>query len=307
MKKKKVILICGALLFYLILLCVSHYEKSNMNIDNGYYLNVYTDINSKLNEENGTIEINSGKDLMYAEIENIGKKRQFALKVYLDYKEVGFYIDKEEYLTYIIDASDGYREIIPFTLNMDIDFKKNHKLTVILISGSDIHANIIDDAVTNNYSLALNFNLICNKNMPMIQDDNNRTTTIHLEENNFQGILLNTRGMLHNSNKLPDKEMVVNTSSKVRLDYRIGSYDNVQEYLILLCVGWESVLIDGNEYKIIELNKPGIAFGELSFIAPENSGEYEVTAWIIPNPFKYNTDDFTPLDSSYRFTLKVVK
>ena len=48
-------------------------EMNYLQIDNGYYFNVFTDDVKKINEEEGIIKISSLNDPLYAEIENAGK------------------------------------------------------------------------------------------------------------------------------------------------------------------------------------------------------------------------------------------
>lgn len=68
---------------------VIYQEAENLKIENGYYLDLYTNGNENI-ERNGLIEFDNNTTLN-AVVKNIGKERNFMIKLYLNYEEISFF------------------------------------------------------------------------------------------------------------------------------------------------------------------------------------------------------------------------
>ena len=282
-------------------------EMNYLQIDNGYYFNVFTDDVKKINEEEGIIKISSLNDPLYAEIENAGKYREFVLKVYVDYEEVTIKINGQSYNSFYFSLNDKSLKQISFFLPNDIDESKRHKLTVFLISGANINAGNLSENLTNSYSIALDYLLIFEDSDSFIDLDDEYTSIEMLNNKSYQGLLFNIDYSKGESNRLPPKEITIESGEELKLAYRVGGYEDTEYYAIILMINWNAVEIDNQFYKLVKTDKGKVGYGEFFLQIPLNEGRYEVTGWVIPNPFNENKLNLFPLDSSYRFTINVVK
>ena len=282
-------------------------EMNYLQIDNGYHFNVFTDDVKKINEEEGIIKISSLNDPLYAEIENAGKYREFVLKVYVDYEEVTIKINGQSYNSFYFSLNDKSLKQISFFLPNDIDESKRHKLTVFLISGANINAGNLSENLTNSYSIALDYLLIFEDSDSFIDLDDEYTSIEMLNNKSYQGLLFNIDYSKGESNRLPPKEITIESGEELKLAYRVGGYEDTEYYAIILMINWNAVEIDNQFYKLVKTDKGKVGYGEFFLQIPLNEGRYEVTGWVIPNPFNENKLNLFPLDSSYRFTINVVK
>ena len=192
-------------------------EMNYLQIDNGYYFNVFTDDVKKINEEEGIIKISSLNDPLYAEIENAGKYREFVLKVYVDYEEVTIKINGQSYNSFYFSLNDKSLKQISFFLPNDIDESKRHKLTVFLISGANINAGNLSENLTNSYSIALDYLLIFEDSDSFIDLDDEYTSIEMLNNKSYQGLLFNIDYSKGESNRLPPKEITIESGEELKL------------------------------------------------------------------------------------------
>lgn len=282
-------------------------ETHYLQMDNGYYFNVFTDDTKRINDEEGIIKMNSLNDYLYAEVENAGKNREFVLKVYIDYEEVAIKINGHSYNSFYFSLNDKSLEQISFLLPNNIDESKRHKLTVFLISGANINAGNLSENLTNSYSIVLDYLLLFECSDSFIDLDDEYTSIETLNNKSYQGLLFNIDYSKGESNKLPPKEITIESGEKIKLAYRVGGYEDTECYAIILMINWNAVKIDNQFYKLVKTDKGKVGYGEFLLQIPLNEGKYEVTGWVIPNPFNENKLNLFPLDSSYRFTINVVK
>lgn len=125
----------------------------------------------------------------------------------------------------------------------------------------------------------------------------------------YQGIMLNEDFKAENDTmmvKFPPQKMETSPGEPVKLAYRVGNYEAAEDVVVVLLVDWKQQEIDSRSYMHI-VNKEGyVSYGTLEFIAPTESGEYEITAFVVDDPFSLkNPDNFHFRDTAYRFTLIV--
>lgn len=276
-----------------------------LEVDDGYYLDVYTEKEKNI-VRTGDIKMSRANEIFYAKIENAGKLRNFILKIYLDYNEISMEIDGESTDAYYFTALPGHAYTIPFTFSDQIDMSLNHKMTVMLIAGADIYSGLLEYDLTDHFSLSINYNLNCSIDNQLSASRNVQYEKIEsVLDPSYSGVLINTDFTGDSQNRLPPKMLTSSINEEIQLGYRAGGYSGVSNYCILLNLGWEQAPINGFPYKLIQTKAPGdLGYGEISIRAPRQAGLYEISAWIIPDPFDKKIE-FVPLESSYRFTLKV--
>lgn len=271
----------------------------HLMVENGYYLNLYTD---EKKGGTGIIEYKNSDNILYADVENIGNNRSFIIKLYLDYKEINFFVDEKEYSTYYFSLDSSKRKTIPIKLS-NINTSINHKLTISLIEAPEKYTSDVEGPVTSSYGITLDYFLQCTDNEELKNDNTKYEEPLKTFKEGFNGFVINDDLSKSNETKYPSKLIKAKKNEKVKLAYRIGSGFNESEFLIVLDVGWKQVNIDNEPFKLIKREKDKPVYGELSFIAPSKPGKYEITAILIENPFKINK--FEPINKSFRFTLEV--
>ena len=215
-------------------------------------------------------------------------------------------IDEQMYNSYYFALDDKELKEISFFLPESISENASHKLTVFLISGANTHAGNLMDNLTNNYSIALDYLLLFENHTSVLESNCKYENIKTLKSDPYQGLLFNLDYSKGKNNKLPPKEITVKSGEKMKVAYRIGGYEDTENYDFVVMIDWKAVRIDNQFYKLVKTEKGRIGYGEVYLQMPLNQGKYEVTGWVIPNPFDKNKLNLFPLDSSYRFTLNVV-
>ncbi len=264
MKKKYIAyIVCVAIIAAFIISChretliVTESNSTNyLQVDDGYYLDVYLK-GQENSVKNGVIHIESPDEIFYARVENIGKARQFILKVYMDYVETPIQVDNQSSVIYNFSAPSEYSCVIPFTIDNGIDTSKKHKMTVSLISGADINVGILNNPLTDHYSLSLNYSLI-GQGIENIQPEERDYELIPaIPEGMFSGILINSDLSGNTANKLPEKIFEVDAGSKLSLGYRVGGYELINHFCIIVNLGWNQTKIEDSLFKLVKTAEAG--------------------------------------------------
>jgi hypothetical protein len=125
----------------------------------------------------------------------------------------------------------------------------------------------------------------------------------------FSGLMLNTDFVAIDSNAVnyPPENIEVAKSEIVRLAYRVGNYEKTNNVLFYVLCGGKQLQINEKPFMHL-INKPGeIAYGTIEFIAPENSGKYEVLGFVTSAPYEHRTKDNASYnDYSTLFTITVI-
>jgi hypothetical protein len=104
----------------------------------------------------------------------------------------------------------------------------------------------------------------------------------------------------------PPMEIGASSGETIKLAYRVGNYDNADDVLFIVLLDWQQQTLDGNSF-IHLVNKPNyMGYGEIEITAPLEKGKYEITGFVVVNPFELRDDyNFMGNDTCYRFTLTV--
>lgn len=274
---------------------------------NGYYFDIYSD-KSKTKDRNGIIEVIKSSDELYLMIENAGKEREIAIQIFVDYIQVPIIVEGKKYFTYIVKADKNYSYEIPFQLDKELDSTINHKLLAAMTVSSDIHASsLADDRTTNVYSIAYDeILMISDKNDMFSGDLCDYEKPLKIYNDSWQGFLIND-DLTSLKRKLPKKEKICKPGETIELQYHIGGYADCEEVVMVLCLDMMQIKINEREFLKIRTENEGIANGIIKITVPETEGVYDLTGWVVKNPFTVNKIQFSPLDAIPRFTIIVQK
>jgi len=276
---------------------------TSLDMSSGYYLDLYTN-DSKDKERNGKIELDSWDDEMFFEVENQGKARKLSIQMYVDYKQAPIIIEENKYDIFVIDASEEYSNVFSFRLEESLDTNMNHSLLTILTAGSDIYTSQTEFELTDSYSIALNHILSFGKDNTLVNSLYDYEEAEIATEYNSTGLLLNT-DITKRSRKLPERELAVKANDSFDLQYQVGGYEDCSNIAIIITVGFNQAKINNQDYLLCETKNGELLTGIANLKAPENPGLYEIMGWAITNPFNDDKSHYLPLESSFRFTLKV--
>lgn len=260
--------------------------------------------------ENGVVYLNSITDDLNVQFANLtDKDSEYILMLFLDYKEIGFYLNGELTDKHIFQAKVGESLVFPINLDSAVELNSSHFLTVAILTSPNKHAKTID-LMSNSYGMVLSYELAPKNGNRTIEAESTFDEASEYLELHYQGLVLNSDFDTSKNAKVrfPEKEYVVKAGDAVKLAYRAGNYENAEDILIVVLVDWQQQSINDADYIHIR-NSPGyISFGTLEFTAPLEAGEYEVTAFVADQPFNLkNSDSFHTHDTAYRFTLTVQK
>ena len=216
-----------------------------------------------------------------------------------------FVIDGKDHLTYEKKIGAGYSGATAFQFKNAVDKKTNHKLTVTMTASSDIHSDDMEDGTLQPYSLSYDYSLILNPNFEMKEASvqNYEKETV-LSQDMWNGILFNFDLKKHRRS-IPPATVTCKTGQNLTLQYFAGGYENCSEAVILFCIGMQQAEINHQKFIRVKTGNQNIVRGTVSLKAPEKSGKYEVTGWIIPDPYAKEQKELMPLDAAPRFTLVV--
>ncbi|MDD3415196.1 MAG: hypothetical protein PHY47_14495 [Lachnospiraceae bacterium] len=93
---------------------------------------------------------------------------------------------------------------------------------------------------------------------------------------------------------------------KVAMEYTIDTekMQGMEDALIILSLDMKQIDINNRNYLRFNTEDGNISSGILQIRAPEEPGLYDVTGWIVREPFSGHAQ-FVNLDAAFRFTLNV--
>ena len=218
--------------------------------DYGFYFDVYSKSGDKKNNDS-KISVNNGNDNLYFMIENAGEDRQIAVQIFIDYIQVPMIIEGETYQTFFVDTDKSFSKEFCFQIAETLDESVDHKIMAAMTVYSDKHVKDSElEYTTNGYSIALD-------------------AVLDIAGNTDQFIM----------NKL------YNYENPREFVYHVGGYDDCTEALVILCMGMEQVDVNQQKYMLFKLEKGKIQDGLVTITMPDEQGCYDLTGWIIKNPF----------------------
>ena len=251
---------------------------------------------------------------------NSGKDRTAILTVYYDYQPVSFKVgSSDEYVySYIFNIENGNSIHIPILLDENILKDENiHKLTICIQTG--YNENAVDyENFSNFYGISLNYDIKYQENA----NENISTTTFDEEifkpekpddifyfETGINFMLNmdyeNKTQKEENLIFFPDKLIKLESGDNLDLMYNIYN-TNYENALFFICIDGEQTYIDNKPFKVIQLEPNALSNGKITIQVPEEKGLYDVTGYLIYDPFKKANIDNSTVYPSYRFTIEVL-
>lgn len=242
--------------------------------------------------------------------ENFYTDGEFVLNLFYDYQQLEFKVDNQEQSkNYYFELGENESISIPVTLSDEIiaDDLPHKLLASIVVApnshekelklNSDYYGIVIDYEIEyGNYNALNNYNQQFEIVQPklieipfgsalMINDDFNANTKVA---------------------NYPPHSLSVKPNEEVTLAYRAGPEENATNYLLTVLLDWKQALINNEPFQIIKIpDSTKVGYGTFTFIAPNDPGDYELIAYLIPEPFTRKSDDLFSISLSTRFTLSV--
>lgn len=288
---------------------VSNIPQEEVEYGAGYGMQVNKKNSKENSQKNGQITMKTPQDQLEVEFKNRGNSGKYILKVFYDYEEIKFKAgEKEEYSTSYIFELESMKSIkIPFKLQEEINNDRNsHKMTIGIYASPEKNAKTLKE-MTNIFGATLDYELLFNKSGGKISLKQKKYKPMKLLDIEYQGLMINN-DFKHSDKdaKYPPQSIKVSKGEKVKLAYRAGKYENVEDYLILSMLDWKQVKMDGKPYKLLNIGPSKMGYGTFYFTAPKKPGLYEFTSFIILDPTKNKSENnFALSESAYRFTIEV--
>lgn len=272
----------------------------------GYYFDIYSDI-SKGQVKDGFIAMEHSTDNLYFSVENAGEPRKMAVQIFIDYIQVPIVIEGEEYVTFFIDADESFSQEYSFVIGQEIDESVDHKIMAVLTASADRNAKDLGgDYTVNEYSIAYDEILDLKGN----EDQTISDSTYDYEEPGesyeamWYGLIIND-DIKEFKRSLPPKEITAEAGAEIELQYHVGGYEDCQEVLMLLSLDMQQIQMNDQDYFRCKVEKGEIVSDTFTIKAPSEPGAYDLTGWVIKDPFSQEAPEFFPLDAAYRFTVNV--
>ncbi|MEI3614624.1 hypothetical protein [Pseudogracilibacillus sp. SO30301A] len=253
----------------------------------------------------------SPQDELTIFFENFYTNSEFVLNLFYDYQQIDFKVDGHKKTTnYFFELNENESISIPVILPKTIKADKSpHKLLVSIVVApyyhekdlklnSDHYGIVMDYEIEyDGYNSSESFSQKPEINQPELIDLPFASALMINDDLNMNAKVANN----------PPHSLSVKPNEEVTLAYRAGPEENATNYLLTVLIDWKQTLINNNEpFQIINIpdsNKVG--YGTFTFIAPNDPGDYELIAYLIPEPFTRKSDDLFSISSSTRFTLSV--
>lgn len=279
---------------------MKHLYESNTY---GYYFGVDSDL-TKGKTKSNIIEMNHADDSLYLMIESAGMERQIAVQVFMDYEQIPIIVDGSPYFTYYINAGERYSEEIPFQLGIEVNEQYSHKMVTCMTVSSDLHECDTEGTPTNVYSLAYDWILKFDKEQELFLKEKEYQSPTKEYQDMWNGLLINN-DITELKRTFPPKEIQCSPGEKIELQYQIGGLGNCEEVLMLLSLDMKQIMVDNKNYLVFRERDKNIMSGTVMITAPEQPGLYDLTGWIIEDPFKNEQKEDFPLAAAPRFTIHV--
>ncbi|MCM3216789.1 hypothetical protein WKH57_24975 [Niallia taxi] len=259
-----------------------------------------------------TLLIDKLEDTLYLNFKNNYIDGEFLFTLFYDYKQIDFKIKDLDYKgNYKFKLKKGEQISIPFKLPEEINTDEFiHKLLASVVIApnshekdlklnSDFYGMVMDYEI--NYQQIKTDNSIARPNL------NDITTNTQLIDLEFGSAVMLNQDFNKNTNmaKYPPHAITTNKGTNLKLAYRAGTTYEAQQYLLMVLVDWKQANINNESFQLINIEKLNkVGFGTLNLQVPNKTGEYEVVAFLIPNPFEQKTNDYYyDIATSTRFTL----
>ena len=252
------------------------------------------------------------------------------LTVYYDYLPVKFKVgDSDEYVThYAFDVEDGQGVFVPITLDESLPKDSNmHTITFVYEVGYGKHVPSDELFPSSSYGMALRYNLKYNENTDESSLNNTFSSDLYEPEqpdrtysSNGAGFVINTdyigfKQPDDDSMLLPPTHIQVNANQQIPFMYNIGNptdymdnepMESPENCLFFLQLNGEPILVDGEPFKVVELQADMLSTGQFTITAPTEPGLYDLTGYAVYNPFEPISLESKNIVLCPRFTIEVI-
>lgn len=238
------------------------------------------------------------------------------LIAYLDYKQIPIQISDVKSAVNRYDFTVKSWDNITIPVKFKIGNLSNgpHSFVIQIIDGVNKKAFQMSEGIPNFYATTSRY-LISNSKMEPIVSGQKPNPVKDTFEANFSGLLINQDFKNIGNITLPPKQITAHPGEKVNLAIRAGGYNDTDNYVAWMLIGWNQVAISENTDSWFFQTKIGeLAYKKITIIAPLEKGDYEVVGFVMDNPWSFSNnvehkiskDRFYPItSSSYRITLHV--
>lgn len=91
----------------------------------------------------------------------------------------------------------------------------------------------------------------------------------------------------------------------MELAYHLGGFEDCGEVLMLICLDMKQIPVNQKNYIHVKTGKDEIAKGIFKIEVPDTPGLYDLTGWVVKDPFSDGNTPLVPLKAVPRFTLRV--
>ena len=220
-------------------------------------------------------------------IENAGEDRQIAVQIFIDYIQVPMIIEGETYQTFFVDTDKSFSKEFCFQIAETLDESVDHKIMAAMTVYSDKYVKDSElEYTTNGYSIALDavLDIAGNTDQFIMNKLYNYENPRESYKDMWYGVLINTE-LQDFKRRVPNKEIIAQKNERKDFVYHVGGYDDCTEALVILCMGMEQVDVNQQKYMLFKLEKGKIQDGLVTITMPDEQGCYDLTGWIIKNPF----------------------
>lgn len=276
---------------------ISQVKETKDNFKNkGFGVEVYNEKGKLYNQYNLFFDDN----YTFEFINNTDYNKEFNISFYLDYNQIKFNINNQDYYEYKVNVESKKNISLPFVYNLNSD-NKAHLLKLVISDSSDsnsnwdhiISYNIIPNEYTHNFSPT-------KKNYDLYDK--------LVELNNFFGVKINK---LSNDSAYDLNPIIVaKKGQNVEIPVLFGGYKNINNYLIWFTLNNKQYFFDNeNNYEEFSVPVSKVAMKYIKLKTPNEIGEYVIQANVIGNPWDQIGIDSSDIvtNCSNKITLKVVQ
>lgn len=232
--------------------------------------------------------------------------KKIAVQIFLDYHQIPFTVDGKTYDTYYMEAWNDISFTKEITLAADIDRSVDHKITALLFNDLQAGAGELLYMIGNGTQVdAL---LICDEKKGQLVRPKTAYETAYQEYEGISGGIFLTLEKGEEKIRIPDDTIHVGPGETVKVYYHLAGAAQAKEALVFLTIGEKQVIVNGKDFLLFqEPAKNRVLYGELEMIAPMEPGKYDVSAWVVYNPYGETDGIGQSVEHSPRFTLCVEK
>lgn len=315
-RKLKIIILTSLVICAISLIIYFYLNPYNMSIKvkanfKGYGIMLYNPNKSDIHNS-FIVDMEKQKTFNYYVkfVNNSGYDNKFVLLVYLNYKQISFYLENANNLidSYTFDLKNGDEKMIPIHFPINNLENSTNSLIIPVLAGANKHTSELNKT-SDFYGIIGRYTLkISDKPDKNVLVPENADKSFNFNDN-FTGILLNKDTQNAESIKLPKLKYNVKPNERVDFLLRAGGYKKSKNYLAWITVGWKQIPFNNaDNFWYFKVPNNYIARKNVSFIAPKKKGLYEVCCFLVPNPWNnmdVGINEDRNISTSFRFTLNV--